>query len=226
MIDDATKTRLSRFFEEETTAGTMTVLSYWIRKYGIPQSLYCDHKNVFVLTREPTDAELLAGITKPKSHFGKACGKLGVEVIPANSPQAKGRVERNHGVDQDRLVKEFRLAGISTIAEANTFLREVYLPKMNARFTRLPASKDDVRVPLLWVNLTDILCFEYERTVSNDYIARFEKRLFQILKENRNRPRPAKWVTVRKKLDGTISIHWNGKTLKIKEVRLPEFNAA
>jgi hypothetical protein len=80
---------------------------------------YCDHKNAFVLTREPTDAELLAGITKPKSQFGKACAKLGIEGIPANSPQAKGRVERNHGLDQDRLVKELRLAGISTIQEAN-----------------------------------------------------------------------------------------------------------
>jgi hypothetical protein len=179
-----------------------------------------------VLTREPTDAELLAGITKPKSHFGKTCGKLGIEVIPANSPQAKGRAVRNHGVDQDRLVKERRLAGIPAIAEANTFLREVYLPKTNVRFTRPPASKDDAHVPLFGVDLADILCFEYERTVSNDYIVRFEKRLFQILKENRNRPQPAKQVTVREKVDETISIHWNGKPLKIKEVRLPESNAA
>jgi hypothetical protein len=102
------------FFEEETTAGAMTVLSYWIRKYGIPQALYCDKKNAFVLTREPTDAEILKGVTKPKSHFGRACEKLEVEVIAANSPQAKGRLERNHKTDQDRLVKELRLAGIST----------------------------------------------------------------------------------------------------------------
>jgi hypothetical protein len=113
-------------------------------------------------------------------------------------------VERNHGVEQDRLVKELRLAGISTIAEANTFLREIYLPKMNTRFTRPSASKDDAHVPLLDVDLADILCFEYERTVSNDYyIVRLEKRLFQIMKENRNRPQPQKRVTVRKKLDGT-----------------------
>jgi hypothetical protein len=119
MIDDATNVRHVQFFEEETTAAAMTVLSYWIKTYGILKALYCDHKNAFVLVREPTDAELLAGITKPESHFEKACGKLGVEVIPANSPQAKGRVERNHGLDQDRLVKEMRLAGISTIAEAH-----------------------------------------------------------------------------------------------------------
>ena len=93
MIDDATKIRLSLFFDEETTFGAMTVLKMWIQRHGIPESLYCDKKNAFVLTREPTDAEILAGIHKPKSHFGKACDRLGIEVIAANSPQAKGRVE-------------------------------------------------------------------------------------------------------------------------------------
>lgn len=85
MIDDATNTRLSRFFEQETLEGGMAVFSLWIKKYGIPEALYCDKKNAFVLTREPTDAELLAGIPEPKSHFGRACEKLGVQVIAANS---------------------------------------------------------------------------------------------------------------------------------------------
>jgi hypothetical protein len=106
LIDDATKTRLSQFFEEETMFGAMTVLKRWIETYGIPESLYCDQKNAFVLIRGPTDKELLAGITHLKSHFGKACDRLDIEVIAANSPQAKGRVERNRGVDQDRLVSD------------------------------------------------------------------------------------------------------------------------
>jgi transposase len=114
MIDDATNVRYAQFFEGETIAGAMTVLSYWIRIYGIPQALYCDRKNAFVITREPTEAELAKGMTKPKSHFGKACEKLGTGVIAANSPQAKGRAGRKRGLDQDRLVKELRLAGIST----------------------------------------------------------------------------------------------------------------
>jgi hypothetical protein len=143
MIDDAKKERLSRFFDEETMFGTMLVLKMWIERYGVPESLYCDHKNAFVLTREPTDAELLKGITKPLSHFGRACKKLGIEVIPANSPQAKGRAERNHGVDQDRLVKDLRLEGISAMHEANTFLLETCLPKMNARFGRPALSDED-----------------------------------------------------------------------------------
>jgi hypothetical protein len=91
--------------------------------------LYCDWKNAFVLTREPTDAEVVAGMFKPKNHFGRACDRLGIEAIAANSPRAKGRVERNHGADQDRLVKALCLEGISTIEQANCFLGETYLPK-------------------------------------------------------------------------------------------------
>jgi hypothetical protein len=136
MIDDATKIRLSLFFDEETMFGAMTLLKRWIEQYGIPESLYCDRKNAFVLTREPTDTEFLAGMPKPKSHFGRACDRLGIAVIAANSPQAKGRVERNHGVDQDRLVKALRLEGISALEEANRFLWKTYLPKMNGKFSR------------------------------------------------------------------------------------------
>jgi transposase len=208
MIDDATNIRYAQFFEEETTAGAMTVLSCWIRKYGIPQALYCDHKNAFVLVREPTNAELLKGITKPKSHFGRACDKLGVEVIPANSPQAKGRVERNHGLDQDRLVKELRLAGISTIEEADRLLTETYLPAMNEKFSRPAAESANGHAPLGTVDLKDILCFEHERTVTNDYTVRFECRLFQILKTNKSLPRPRDRVILRIRLDGSLTILW------------------
>ena len=121
-----------------------------------PRTPLLRQKNAFVLTREPTDAELLSGLLEPKSHFGRCCGKLGVQVIAANSPKAKGCVERNHSVDQDRLVKELRLKRISTIADA--------------------------QVPLGNACLNDIFCFEYEQTVSNDYVIRFEKRLFQTAK--------------------------------------------
>jgi hypothetical protein len=218
MIDDATNTRLAQFFEQETVEAAMTVFSLWIKKYGIPEALYCDKKNAFVLTREPTDAELLCGITEPKSHFGRACEKLGVQVIAANSPQAKGRVERNHGIDQDRLVKELRLAGISTIAEANEFLEKTYLPKMNKKFNRPPADTADAHVPLGNVKLKEIFCFEYKRTVGNDYVVRFDKRLFQILKSNKTLPRTKDNVLVRILLDGTLSIIWKETKLLVKEL--------
>jgi len=218
MIDDARNIRLSRFFEEETTAGAMEVFSCWIKTYGIPEALYCDKKNAFVLTREPTDAELLKGITEPKSQFGRACEKLGVQVIAAHSPQAKGRVERNHGVDQDRLVKELRLAGISTIAEANKFLEKTYLPKMNRMFSHPAAKPEDAHVPLGTADLKGIMCLEYERAVANNYVIRFETRLFQILKTKKPLPKPKDKVIVRITLDGNLIILWKETKLLVKEL--------
>jgi len=219
MIDDATKTRLSQFFEEETMFGAMIVLKLWIETYGIPESLYCDKKNAFVLTREPTDSELLAGITQPKSHFGRACEKLGITVIAANSPQAKGRVERNHGVDQDRLVKELRLAGISTIDKANGFLLDTYLPNMNSKFSCLPKSKDDAHVRHGAISLDNIFCMEYDRKVSKDYVIRFECRLFQIPPEVKAKLRPGDTVLVKVRLDSSICIMWKNKPLPVKEIK-------
>jgi len=218
MIDDATNTRIALFFEQETVEEAMTVFSLWIRRYGIPEALYCDKKNAFVLTREPSDSELLSGITKPKSHFGRACDKLGVQVITAHSPQAKGRVERNHGLDQDRLVKELRLKGISTIAQANDFLEKTYLPKMNRKFSRLPTDSADAHVPLGDDKLTNIFCFEYERKIGNDYVVRFQKHLFQILKSNKVLPRPKDKVVIRVLLNGTLSIIWKETKLLVKEL--------
>jgi transposase len=218
MIDDATGIRISRFFEQETILGAMEVFYCWINSYGIPEELYCDKKNAFVLTRQATNDELLKGITKPKSHFGRACEKLGVKVIAANSPQAKGRVERNHGIDQDRLVKELRLAGISTIERANEFLEKIYLPKMNSKFSREPFNKEDAHIPIGDVDLKNILCLEYERGVSNDYVVCFENRLFQVLKSNKVIPRSRNKVTIRISFEGNISIFWKENKLFVKEL--------
>jgi hypothetical protein len=217
MIDDARKIRLSQFFEEETMFGAMIVLKRWIGLYGIPFSLYCDKKNAFVLTREPTDAEILAGVLKPKSHFGRACDTLGIEVIAANSPQAKGRVEWNHGGDQDRLVKSLRLEGISSIEAANRFLLKTYLPKMNEKFSRPARENDDAHVNPGKVKLDNILCMEFDRAISKDYIVRFQARLFQIQK-SKLLPRAGDKVIVRIKLDNSIQIIWKARPLLVKEI--------
>ena len=217
MVDDATGESLSMLFEEETTAAAMTVLSAWIKKYGIPQALYCDHKNAFVSNREPTVEEQLAGI-EPKSHFESACEKLGIRVIAANSPQAKGRVERSHAVYQDRFVKELRLAGIGTIEEANRFLEATYLPAVNAKFARPARDSADGHVPLLDADLREIMCFEHERVVGNDFVVAFKTRLFQIRGASRPRPRPKDKVTVRVRLDGSLDIYFQNKKLLVREI--------
>jgi len=217
MVDDATGITLSFLSEEETTADAMTLLWRWIELYGIPQAVYCDKKNAFVLNREPTIDEQLAGI-EPKSHFERACEKLGIEVIVANSPQAKGRVERNHGVYQDRFVKELRLGKIDTIKDANTFLVEKYIPAINKKFSKKPELADDAHIPLLQkTELKNIFCYETPRVVSNDFIISYESRIFQIAKEQKLIPRPKEKITVRELLDGTIDLLWQNTSLAFVE---------
>ena len=169
-------------------------------------------------TREPTDDEPRRGITRPKSHFGKACEKLGIDVIAANSPQAKGRVERNHAVYRDRFVKELRPASISDIEPANTFLTETYLPKINVKSAVAPSGNADGHAPLLGVYLREMFVFEHTRAAGNDYVVRFECRHFQILKNSRTKPGPKDKALIRIRLDGTLNIYWQDKALLIKEL--------
>jgi transposase len=217
MVDDATGESFSMLFEQETTEAAMILLSCWIKKYGIPQAAYCDCSNAFVSIREPSIEEQLAGL-QVRSHFERACDKLGIRVIRAHSPQAKGRVERSHAVYQDRFVKELRLAGISTIDEANRFLKETYLPAINAKFARPSACPEDAHVPLGDTDLSEIMCFEETRVVSRDFIVSFQKRLFQILPDNSPMPRPKDKVTVRVRLDKTLDLYFKDEKLSVREI--------
>lgn len=170
LIDDATGKRMSLMAEEETTEACMRALWWWIKRYGVPKALYTDRKNVFVTNREATVEEQLAGEV-PRTAFGKACAKLDIEIIPANSPQAKGRVERAHGVNQDRLVKELRLRGVKTIEGANEVLAEGFVDKLNEKFAVRAVSELDYHRPVpAGVNLAYVFCFEESRTVGNDWV--------------------------------------------------------
>jgi transposase len=217
MVDDATGTTLSLLAEQETTEAAMRLLRAWIERYGIPEAVYCDAKNSFVLDREPTIGEALEGI-EPRGPFELACHKLGIEVIVARSPQAKGRVERNHGVYQDRFVKELRLEKISGIEEANRFLTETYLPVINRKFAKPPIDPEDAHVALLGQRLENVFCFEEERVVSEDYVLRFDSRFFQIRRCRRKLPWPGTRVIVRRWLDNSIHFFWNKRELRVEEV--------
>jgi len=135
MVDDATGLTMALMAEQETTEAAMRLLWQWVERYGVPQALYVDRKTVFITDREPTLEEQLAG-QAPMTAFGNACAKLGIVLIPANSPQAKGRVERRHGVLQDRLVKELALRGITRIPTANRLLANGFIDGLNAKFAR------------------------------------------------------------------------------------------
>jgi transposase len=222
MVDDARGVTLAFLCESETTEAAMRLLWAWIERYGIPQALYCDRKNAFVIDREPSIEEQLAGL-EPKSPFELACEKLGIELIVARSPQAKGRVERNHGVYQDRLVKELRLAGIDSIEEANRFLEATYLPDINARFSKPAAQPEDAHVPLVDApDLRDIFCFEEKRVVSRDYVLQYQRRLYQIPSRLRQRPRPGDRVVVRRWLDGSVHCYWKDKSLPVEEIQVSQ----
>jgi hypothetical protein len=213
MVDDARGVTLARMSEEETTESAMRVLWRWIERYGIPQALYTDRKSVYITEREPTVEEQLAG-TIPLTAFGKACQRLSITIIAAHSPQAKGRVERNHGVYQDRLVKELALQGITTIEGANALLDNGFVDGLNARFARPAAHETDFHRPVPdRMNLADIFCWEQERAVQNDWTLRHANRRYQIEKSSRPLPRPKDKAVVRTRLDGSIALLYRGAPL-------------
>ncbi|HSV32318.1 MAG TPA: ISNCY family transposase [Atribacteraceae bacterium] len=216
LTDDATGKTLGHLEHEETTRGAMLALWSWILRYGIPRALYVDWKNVYLTDREPTLDEQLAGAV-PLTQFGRACQKLDITIIPASSPQAKGRVERKHGVYQDRLVKEFRLRGVKDIEAANRLL-PAFADTLNARFAKAPGSPVDYHRPLPPdCDLTTIFCLEEERTVSNDWVVRYHNRLFQVLPQSW-RPPAKQRLTVQEQLDGTIHLVYRGKEVKCTEI--------
>jgi transposase len=221
MVDDAQGTTMALMADEESTELAMRLLWSWIERHGIPKALYTDKKNVFVTDREPTIEEQLAG-EKAMTAFGKACERLGIEIIKAHSPQAKGRVERSHGVYQDRLVKQLRLQGVTTVEGANKLLAEGFSQALNAKFERRPASHTDFhrRLPKK-LNLGEVFCWEETRSIQNDWTIRYNNRLYQIVKENRPRPRPKEKVLVRVLLDASMQILYRGKKLKYEHVAKP-----
>lgn len=202
-VDDATGRMTGRIFEQETTEGAMRVLWGWIEQFGIPRALYTDRKTVYVTSREPSREEQLAG-QPALTAFGPACHELGIAIIPAATPQAKGRVERRHGVLQDRLVKEMRLVGIRGIEQANDFLKAGFLQSINEKFGYVPASPVDLHRPVpKGLRLEDIFVFEDGRTVQSDGTVVFEGQWFQLTGPARRLPRRGDRVLLRRRLDGS-----------------------
>jgi len=205
MVDDATGRTLLRFGAEETTWAAAGVLQAWIAAYGVPRALYTDWKNVYL--RAPTNNEIARGDT-PLTQFGRMCTKLGISLIGAASPQAKGRVERGHGTHQDRLIKKLRLRSISDVATANTFVEAEYLPAHNARFAVAPVSAVDhhrARACCRWAD-ADVFCLETTRVVGNDHVVQYNGRGLQLDRGVRGRVPAKSRVLVRETEAGAIRI--------------------
>ena len=158
-IDDASSHVFGRFYDYEGVYPAMDSLERYIRRYGRPVSLYMDKHSTYKTTRQPSLDELLKG-QSAATQVQRACQEIGIEVIHAGSPQAKGRIERSFGTHQDRLIKEMRLEGISTLEQANEFL-DVYLPRHNQKFARQPLKSKNLhrRLPP-GIRYRDVFCLK------------------------------------------------------------------
>ncbi len=216
-IDDATSRILyGEFVDEEDTLTLMRTAKIYFDRWGRPVALYVDKDSIYTVNR-PANAEEQLSDKHPITQFTRAMGELGTEVILANSPQAKGRVERGFLTHQDRLVKELRLAGISTKEDANSFLHEVYIPDHNRRCAVEPAEPKDVHKPLLRSHDLDaILSIHEDRQVHKDSIVRIDNR-FLLLDEGHGL-RPGTKVIVQQRLDGTLRIERQGRYFQFKQV--------
>src|SRR5713101_1531371 len=217
MADDATAKGLGRFCEQETTWAAAAVLRRWIERYGVPGALYTDWKNVYV--RPPNAQERMRG-EPAVTQFGRMCAKLGIRIIAASSPQAKGRVERAHGTHQDRLVKKLRLAGIATYEQANAYLEEHYLAEHNRRYARLAAEATDShrRRPTAR-QLDEVFWLEEERVVSEDWVVRYQSRLLQLERQSQHWAPAKSRVLVRENEAGEVAIHYRGQRLAFRELK-------
>jgi transposase len=215
LVDDATGQTQGRFGAQETIWAAVGVLRAWIERYGIPQALYTDWKNVYV--RPPNQEERVTGVA-PLTQFGRMCATLGIQIIPASSPQAKGRIERNHGTQQDRLVKKLRRKGIADIETANAFLETEYWADHNGRFAQAPAASDDFHVARpRGLRLETVFQLEEERTVSNDWVVRYDNRLFQLERQSGQAPARST-VRVCEDAAGGIEIRYRDHVMRVTEI--------
>ena len=211
-IDDATGKVFARFYDYEGTVPAMDSFKRYIQKSGLPLKVYLDKHTTYKSTAKPTIQEELDRV-EPLSQFERALKELGVEVIHAHSPQAKGRIERLFGTLQDRLVKEMRLRGIRTLEEGNQFLED-YLPLYNRRFSICPKEGDNFHRPLpRGLALDTILCIKTERSLRNDFTVAHNKKLYQIEDTIK-----ASKVMVQERVDGSMIMTHKGGALRFKEI--------
>jgi hypothetical protein len=216
-IDDATNKLFARLYDYEGTIPAMDSFKRYIERYGIPQSIYADKHTTYKSTKKPTIEDELAN-REPRSQFERALAELGVNVIHANSPQAKGRIERVFRTLQDRLVNEMRLRGISSKDEANRYL-PYYLRRHNNRFTVEAKSDVDVHCEIPdSKDLDVILCKREKRSLRKDNTIRYNNKFYQIT-EIPSGLRP-KYVWVEHRINGKMLLMYKGYYLKYKEINV------
>ena len=220
IVDDATGITLALLDKGETTYILLTTFMKWIERYGIPKSVYVDLKSVYVGAKhlkEKYDDDLL--IKEGFSVFEQVCRELNIEIIKAYSAQAKGRVERKHAIFQDRLVKDLKLYGIKTQQQANNYLETKFLNHINRKFAKeVSTVKDFHRDPNCYGDLQQIFCWRYKRQLRNDWTIHFSRNYFQIENGYLDLIKPGEFVTLRKYLNGSIKMWFEGTELHYKKL--------
>lgn len=210
-IDDATGDAFGLFYEYEGLVPAMDSFRKYIEKYGIPQSVYLDKHSTYKSTKKPTLEDELNN-QKALTQFARALSELGVNMIYADSAQAKGRVERSFGTHQDRLIKEMRLKNISTIKGANKFLKSYYFPKHNSKFAVMAKDKANLHTPIAkGLDLDRIFCIKNKATLRKDFTVQYNNRFYQIL----DVPRTDK-VQIEECLNGKVHIYYKDRELRYK----------
>ena len=216
MVDDATGITHARLGKAETIWAAAHVLRAWIERYGIPLVLYTDWKNVYKVA--PTPQQELRG-EEPLTQFGRMCARLGIRIMGAHSPQAKGRVERNNGVHQDRLVKKFRRQQIQEDTAANAYMERHYLPALNRRFAKSPAQPQDYHRPGPGrAELDRVFRLETERWVSNDWVVRHHNRYLQLQPTRRQRRSLHAKAVLLESEQSDIEVCYGGETMAFTEL--------
>lgn len=209
--DDANNLVSARFYQFE---GTMPVFDFWLRyigNLGKPKAIYLDNHGTYKVNHK------IALDEKTLTQFGRACEELNIELINAKSPQAKGRIENLFGTLQDRLVKELRLMGIYSIAEANAFLEAEFLPKFNGKFGRQAKKKADFHQPLtIKDDPAKSFSIKSERLINNDFTISFKNHWYQLDKVQPKLILPRSRVTIEERLDNSMVIEHEGKTLNFR----------
>ena len=210
-IDDATGQTYGKFFHSETTEAYLVTTQEYITKYGRPIAFYSDRHGIFRVNRKGCLKKELTTL------FGRACKELDIEIICANSPQAKGRVERNNQTQQDRLVKELRLAGINNIEEGNEYLAKKYWDMFNNKFSVAPESEENAHRKLIQGDdLKKILSYKEYRIISKNLEIQYNNMIYQIISEKSTRSLIGAKVVVIREINGQIYIEYKGKNLPFK----------
>ncbi|MBF0459747.1 MAG: ISNCY family transposase, partial [Nitrospirae bacterium] len=208
-IDDATSEVYGRFYDYEGTVPAMDSFMRYIEINGVPMSMYVDRHTTYKSTAKGLDE---SG-EEFMSEFGRALKEMGVELLHAYSPQAKGRVERLFRTFQDRVVKEMMLRGIKSNEEGNNFLEE-YLPEFNRKFSVKARDESDLHRALPeGMDIRRALCKKRESVLRNDFTVMYDNKLYQVLDKTK-----AVKVIIEKWLDGTLVISYRGIALKYKEI--------